>query len=84
MLMVNSRVTSPTPRSPSLRMPHADCSVASRSMGCIDPTCGGLLSSSGPRTSATPLSHASHFGMVSASFFENCAIESWDFAASSA
>ncbi len=30
----------------------------------------------GPRMSATCCSHASHFGSVSASFFENCAIES--------
>ena len=42
----------------------------------IDPRCGGTLSSSGPSTSLTPFIHASHFGSVSASFFENCAIES--------
>ncbi len=74
--IVNSRVTSPTPRSPSLRIRHADCSVASRSPGFIEPTCAGTCNSSGPSTSETPLSHSSHFGRVSASLLENCAIES--------
>ena len=74
--MVNRRVTSPTPRSPSLRIFHACCNIASRSPGFIEPTCGGTFSSSGPSTSETPASHASHFGKVSASRLENCAIES--------
>ena len=75
-LIVNRRVTSATPRVPSLRIFHADCALATRSPIASEPSFGGTCSSSGPRTSATPFSHASHFGSVSASFFENCAIES--------
>ncbi len=75
-LIENRRVTSPTPRSPSLRIFHAVRTVSSRSPGLVDPTCGGTWIISGPSTSATPFIHASHFGSVSASFFENWAIDS--------
>ena len=78
MLIVNRRVTSPTPRTPSLRTFHAVFAVSIRSPIAIDPALGGLWSSSGPRMSATLFSHASHSGSASASFFENCAIESYD------
>jgi hypothetical protein len=74
--IVNRRVTSPTPRSPSLRVLQAVRSVSSRSPGFSEPTCGGTCSSSGPSTSETPFSHSSHLGSVSASRLENCAIES--------
>ncbi len=84
MLIVNSRVTSATPRTPSLRTFHAVRAVSSRSPIASDPARGGLCSSSGPRMSATPFSHASHSGSASASFFENCAIESYERSASSA
>ena len=84
MLMVNSRVTSPTPRTPSLRIFHAARALSIRSPNAIEPIFGGFCRSSGPRTSATSWSHASHCGRASASFLENCAIESWLFAASSA
>jgi hypothetical protein len=47
-----------------------------RSFTFIEPSGGGTCSSSGPITSATPDSQASHLGIVSASFFENCAIDS--------
>ena len=75
-LIVNSRVTSATPRWPSLRIFHAVCALGDQVAERSEPTFGGTCSSSGPSTSATPFSHASHFGSVSASFFENCAIES--------
>ncbi len=84
MLIVNSLVTSPTPRTPSLRIFHAALALSIRSPNAIDPIFGGFCRSSGPSTSATSCSHASHCGSVSASFFENCAIESWLLAASSA
>ena len=76
-LMLNRRVTSATPRIPSFRTLQPACAWASRSPGDIDPSLGGTWSRSGPRTSATPFSHASHFGIVSASFSENWAIEAW-------
>ena len=76
-LMVNSRVTSATPRRPSLRTFHPVSAWARRSPGASDPSLGGTCSRSGPRTSATPLSQASHFGIVSASFLENWAIDAW-------
>ena len=75
-LIVNRRVTSPTPRTPSLRTLQAVRACDSRSPGVIEPTLGGTWMSSGPKTSATPFIQASHLGKVSASFFENCAIES--------
>ncbi len=75
-LIVNSRVTSPTPREPSLRMCQAARAWSIRSPIFMEPMFGGVRSSSGPSTSATPASHASHFGSVSASFLENCAMES--------
>ena len=74
--MVNNRVTSATPRTPSLRIFHADCALAMRSPIAIEPTLGGTDSSSGPRTSETPFSHFSHSSSASASFFENWAMES--------
>ena len=75
-LIVNRRVTSATPRWPRPRIFHAVWACGSRSPSLVDPTWGGTLNSSGPDTSETPFIHASHFGRVSASFFENCAIES--------
>ncbi len=76
MLMVNRRVTSATPRTPSLRIFHAAFALSIRSPTASEPAFGGTCSSSGPRTSATPFSQSSHSSSVSASFFENCAIES--------
>ena len=84
MLIVNRRVTSPTPRTPSLRTFHAVLAVSIRSPTASEPARGGLCRSSGPRMSATPFSHASHSTSASASFFENCAIESRERSASSA
>ena len=81
--MVNRRTTSPTPRTSRPRMRQARRSWSIRSAGLRDPSFGGTLVSSGPRTSATPASHASHFGMFSASFFENLEISSKFFLASS-
>ena len=83
MLIVNSRVTSPTPDTELAYLPRglrALDQVAERHRADL----GWLCSSSGPRTSATSWSHASHCGRTSASFLENWAIESWLFAASSA
>ena len=72
MLIENSRITSATPRVPRRRTCHAACACASRSPGESDPTRGGTWCSSGPITSVTPCSHASHRGSVSASRVENC------------
>ena len=76
MLIVNSRVTSPTPRTPSLRIFQAARALSSRSPNAIEPIFGGFCRSRGPRTSATSCNHASHCGRVSASFLENWAIDS--------
>ena len=57
-------------------MRHARRSWSMRSAGFREPSFGGTVVSSGPSTSATPASHASHFGIVSASFFENFEISS--------
>ena len=83
MLIENKRVTSATPRTPSLRTFHAVFAVSIRSPSAIEPALGGLWSSSGPRMSATPCSQSSHSGIASASFLENCAIESYERSASS-
>src|SRR5215469_13289641 len=72
MLIVISRVTSAMVLTSRPRCRQASFSVAARSRGLCDPIAGGTVSSRGPRTSARPASHASHFGMASASFLDQC------------
>ena len=74
MLIVNRRVTSAVPSTPSPRSFHASCSWSTRSRGRRDPTRGGIVVSNGPSTSARLPSHASQRSYASASAFENCAI----------
>ena len=62
MDIVISRVTSATVRTSRPRCRQASRSVAARSFGLREPIAGGTVSSSGPSTSASPPSHASHFG----------------------
>jgi hypothetical protein len=69
-LMVKRRVTSATPRTSRPRIFQAVLSAARRSPGFFEPRRGGMAISMGPSTWAMPWSHASHFGSVSASFFE--------------
>src|SRR2546426_10730763 len=77
MLMVMSRVTSPTVLTPMPLYRQARRTVSKMSVHLVDPSFGGVAMSNGPRMSARPSIHASHFGMASASFFENFEISSW-------
>ena len=74
MLMVNSLTTSAMVRTSSPRCRQASRKVSARSVGARDPMFGGTVRSRGPSTSARPSIHASHLGIISASFLENCAI----------
>jgi hypothetical protein len=84
MLIVNSRVMSPTRRTPMPRYFHTTLSWSIRSPTFRDPIFGGVSINSGAMTSAIPDSHASHFGIASASLRENLEISSWLRLASSA
>ena len=74
--MVNSRTTSAMVRTSRPRWRQASRRVSARSPGLREPMLGGTVSRSGPSTSASPPSQASHLGMASASFLENWAIDS--------
>ncbi len=76
MLMVMSRVTSPTVFTLIPRFCHTSFSSSITSDGRLDPMLGGTVRSNGPSTSARPLNHASHLGIASASDFDHFAISS--------
>ena len=73
MLMVMSRVRSPTLRGPRPRSFQPSCACAMRSAGFIDPSLGGTVMRSGPITLAMSPIQASQRGIASASFLENLA-----------
>jgi hypothetical protein len=84
MLIVISLVTSAIVRTSRPRFRQASRRVSARSRGLRDPIAGGTVSSSGPSTSASPSSQASHFGIASASFLDHLDTSSWLRFASSA
>ena len=82
--IVISRVTSAIVRTSRFLWRQASRRVSLRSFGLREPRFGGTVSSSGPRTSASPASQASQRGMASASFFDQRETSSWLRLASSA
>ena len=76
MLMDMRRVTSPIVRTFMPRWRQARRKVSTRSAGRREPSFGGTVNSSGPSTSASPVSQASHCGMASASRLDHFTISS--------
>ena len=74
MLIVISRVTSATVRTSTPRLRQTRRARSTRSPGAWEPTVGGTVSSSGPSTSASPVSHSFQASQARASLGDQRAI----------
>ena len=74
MLIVISRVTSATVRTSTPRLRQASRATPARSLGACEPSAGGTVSSSGPSTSARPVSQSFHSSHARASLGDQRAI----------